>query len=78
MQQRPEANGVVVVAVAALGARGAPLAADALDVSAPPAVGAVGAPHALPEGRGHGFLASVGKVDPVTLRRPPRCMSSTM
>jgi len=50
VEQRPEAYGAVVVSAAALGARGAPLAAQVLDVAVPPAAGAVGASHALPEG----------------------------
>jgi len=63
VEQRPEAHGAVVVPTAALGARGPPLAAHVLDVAAPPADGAIGSPHAFPEGRGHGLLARVGKVD---------------
>jgi len=63
VKQRPEANGAVVVPAAALGAGGPPLSADVLDVAAPPAAGAVGSPHVLPEGRGHCLLARVGKVD---------------
>jgi len=63
VEQRPEAHGAVVVSAAALGAGGPPFAAHVLDVSAPPADGAVGAPHVLPESGGHGLLARVGKVD---------------
>ena len=63
VEQRPEAHGSAVVPAAALGARGPPLAAHVLDVSAPPTAGAVGPPHVLPEGGGHGLLARVGKVD---------------
>ena len=61
MEQRSEAHGAAVVSAAVLGARGPPLAFDVLDVAAPPAAGAVGPPHVLPEGGGHGLLARVGK-----------------
>jgi len=63
VEQRPEAHGSAVVAAAALGARRPPLPVYVLDVSAPPAAGAVGLPYVLLGGCGPGLLARVGEVD---------------
>lgn len=65
VEDGPEAPGVALLRLAALGAGSPPGSLEGVDVALPSATGADAAPHLLLEACGHGLLGLVGEVDRV-------------